>query len=124
MKPRLEVLDAAQAAVLSRMAGAMAREGFYLAGGTGVALHLGHRRSVDLDWFTSSALADPLQHAGRLRTEGLVVTDVETQRGALHARLDGVRVSFIEYRYPLLREAEPLGDTGARVAAVGDLAAM
>ena len=123
MKPRLEVLEAAQAAVLARMGAAMTREGFCLANGTAVALHLGHRRSVDLDWFTSSALEDPLQL--RKRTEGtLVMTDVETQRGTLHARVDGVRVSFIEYRYPLLREAEPLGDTGARVAALDDLAAM
>jgi hypothetical protein len=124
LKPRLEVLDAAQAAVLARMGNAMAREGFYLAGGTAVALHLGHRRSVDLDWFTPSALADPLQHADRMRAEGLALTDVETQRGTLHARLDGVRVSFIEYRYPLLRDAEPLGATEARVAALDDLAAM
>jgi len=124
VKPRLEVLDAAQVAVLARMGSVMAREGFYLAGGTAVALHLGHRRSVDLDWFTPSALADPLQHADRMRAEGLALTDVETQRGTLHARIDGVRVSFIEYRYPLLRGAEPLGDTEARVAALDDLAAM
>ena len=25
---------------------------FYLAGGTALALHYGHRESVDLDWFT------------------------------------------------------------------------
>ncbi len=26
-------------------------KGFYLAGGTGLALHLGHRESIDLDFF-------------------------------------------------------------------------
>lgn len=124
MKPRLEVLDAAQAALLGRLGASMTRDGFYLAGGTAVALHLGHRRSVDLDWFTPSALADPLQHAGRLRREGLVLTDVETQRGTLHAQVDGVRVSFIEYLYPLLKETELLGATGARVATLDDLGAM
>ncbi len=124
MKPHLEVLDAAQAAVLARMGSVMAREGFYLAGGTAVALHLGHRRSVDLDWFTPSALADPLQQTGRMRKEGIALTDVETQRGTLHARVDGVRVSLIEYLYPLLKEAEPLGATGSRVAALDDLGAM
>ena len=30
--------------------------GFYLAGGTGLALHLGHRRSEDLDLFREAAL--------------------------------------------------------------------
>lgn len=29
---------------------------FYLVGGTAVALHIGHRRSVDFDLFTSAAL--------------------------------------------------------------------
>lgn len=124
LKPHLEVLDTAQAALLGRMGATMARDGFYLAGGTAVALHLGHRRSLDLDWFTPSALADPLQHAARMRKAGLSLADVETQRGTLHARVDGVRVSLIEYLYPLLTEAEPLGATGARVAALDDLGAM
>lgn len=124
MNPRLEVLEAAQAAVLVRMGARMARDGFHLAGGTAVALHLGHRRSVDLDWFTTSALADPLQHAGRLRADGIVLEDVETQRGTLHASADGVRVSLIEYRYALLSKPEPLGATGAVIASLDDLAAM
>jgi hypothetical protein len=124
LKPHLEVLDARQADVLARLAGPMTRDGFYLAGGTAVALHLGHRRSVDLDWFTTSPLADPLQYAGRLRAEGLALADAQVQRGTLHAQIDGVRVSVLEYRYPLLRETAPLGDTGARVAALEDLSAM
>jgi hypothetical protein len=123
--PHFETLDPVQARLLTRMGAAMARDGFYLAGGTAVALHLGHRRSVDLDWFTESAapLADPLQYAGRLRAD-FAVTDVATQAGTLHARLEGVRVSWIEYRYPPLRDAEALGDTGAVVASLEDLAAM
>lgn len=32
-------------------------EGFYLAGGTGLALQLGHRRSVDLDLFRQTEFA-------------------------------------------------------------------
>lgn len=124
MKPRFEVLDPAQSALLKRMGGLLTRDGFHLGGGTAVALHLGHRRSVDLDWFTTSSLPDPLQHVARLRAAGLALTDVEVQRGTVHARADGVRVSLIEYLYPLLKEPEPLGDTGARVAALEDLSAM
>jgi len=106
------------------MGSVMARDGFHLAGGTAVALHLGHRRSVDLDWFTPGVLDDPLRYAGRLRAEGIALTDVATQRGTLHGGIEGVRVSLIEYRYPLLEETQPLGETGARVAALPDLAAM
>jgi len=124
LKPHLEVLDAAQAALLARLGRTMTQDGFYLAGGTAVALHLGHRRSVDLDWFTPAALADPLQYVARLRAQGLALADAETQRGTVHARIDGVRVSLIEYRYPLLAEAVPLGETEARIATLDDLAAM
>lgn len=35
---------------------------FYLAGGTALALQIGHRISKDLDWFSASA---PLDRAGR-----------------------------------------------------------
>ena len=34
--------------------------GFYLAGGTALAIHYGHRISVDLDWFTPEAFEDSL----------------------------------------------------------------
>jgi len=33
-------------------------QNFYLAGGTGLALHIGHRRSTDLDFFSHASL-DP-----------------------------------------------------------------
>jgi hypothetical protein len=106
------------------MAAPTRRDGFYLGGGTAVALHLGHRRSVDLDWFTACALPDPLQYAGRLRGEGLALMDVAAQRGTLHGQLDGIRVSFLEYRYPLLVQPVEAEGLGAQVAALEDLAAM
>lgn len=34
--------------------------GFYLAGGTAVALHVGHRRSVDFDWFAPRFPGQPV----------------------------------------------------------------
>ena len=46
-----EVLPDEQFACLLRLAPAATGMGFYLAGGTAVALHLGHRRSIDFDWF-------------------------------------------------------------------------
>ena len=55
-----EVLARRQERVLSEIGPLLTRRGFYLAGGTAVALHLGHRRSVDLDWFTAGKL-DPVR---------------------------------------------------------------
>jgi hypothetical protein len=58
-----EVLAPRRQRVLARVGPLLTRHGFYLAGGTAVALHLGHRRSVDLDWFTAARLPDPLRLA-------------------------------------------------------------
>jgi len=46
------ILPPAQQAVLERLSGLDEVRSFYLAGGTALALQLGHRRSVDLDFFS------------------------------------------------------------------------
>jgi hypothetical protein len=51
-----EILTERQRKALRLLGPRTAPDGFYLAGGTAIALHLGHRRSVDFDWFR----ADPL----------------------------------------------------------------
>src|ERR1700730_7121026 len=73
---------------------------FYLAGGTGLALHLGHRRSVDLDFFVAEhfneeSLIQKLQH---LKGFALVSKEPAT----IHATVRETKVSFITYEYPLL----------------------
>jgi hypothetical protein len=59
MRPRWEVLGAEQRRVLERLAPEVDRRGFYLAGGTALALRLGHRESEDFDWFAPSGIDDP-----------------------------------------------------------------
>lgn len=54
----VEILTATQVEVLRAIAPFAKQSGFYLSGGTAVALHLGHRRSIDFDWF-SPADFDP-----------------------------------------------------------------
>jgi len=98
--------------------------GFYLGRGTAVALHLGHRRSVDLDWFTGSPVADPMALYGILRDGGLETTRARVEPGTLHAVLSGVKVSFMEYRYPLLQHLCPMGGADCDVASLDDLACM
>ncbi|MFZ2959104.1 MAG: nucleotidyl transferase AbiEii/AbiGii toxin family protein [Candidatus Ozemobacteraceae bacterium] len=92
---------------------------FYLAGGTALALHLGHRCSVDLDFFTDDVfdgmkLADSLTNlGGELRTQ---------QEDTLHAMLDEVKCSFFRYPYPRLESFHSF--SGINLAAVPDIAAM
>lgn len=73
---------------------------FYLAGGTGLALHLGHRRSVDLDFFLAKhfnedSLIQKLQHLERFAL-------VSKESATIHATVRETKVSFITYEYPLL----------------------
>jgi hypothetical protein len=119
-----EVLQGPQADALRLLARPVAEAGFYLAGGTALALHLGHRRSVDFDWFTQEPLPDPLVLAQHLRDAGIPFTTVSTERGTLHGTTAGVRVTFLEYRYPLLKPTVFRADLGCPLAALEDIACM
>jgi hypothetical protein len=50
LDPKFEVLPAAQQQIWNVLAAAP-RLGFVLYGGTAIALHLGHRRSIDFEFF-------------------------------------------------------------------------
>lgn len=50
----IQVLDEPKRTTITVQAPVVARGRFYLAGGSALALHLGHRVSNDLDWFTPS----------------------------------------------------------------------
>ena len=52
-----EVLPADSTGAADELASRSVLEGFYLADGTGLALHFGHRRSVDLDLFRETEFA-------------------------------------------------------------------
>lgn len=93
---------------------------FYLAGGTAVALHLGHRISVDFDFFTPQSfdvnyLESELQTFNTYRRERLAQ---DTLLGAL----EDVRISFFRYHYKLLDA--PVSFLGTQILQLPDLAAM
>jgi hypothetical protein len=99
-------------------------ETFYLAGGSAVALHLGHRRSLDLDLFSERGSAEDLEalRAAAVATLGDVRVLQETET-SLRLLIGGVPVDAVRYPYPLL-EAPVVGPYGFRVAGLRDLAAM
>lgn len=124
MRLHEEALAAAQRRVLRRLGGATTPRGFYLGGGTAVALQLGHRRSVDFDWFSAVALGDALTLARSLEADGLRVRVEQTGPGTLHATMSRVRVTFLEYRYPLLHSPLEWPEYGCLIASLDDLACM
>jgi predicted nucleotidyltransferase component of viral defense system len=95
---------------------------FYLAGGTALALQLGHRKSVDLDFFTPtediSTIASPLMDS--LRT--LSPTIADTSWGNLVLVANNVKVGFYGYGYELLAPLIEADDV--RMASVFDIGLM
>lgn len=106
--------------VMERLAGiAEIGSTFYLAGGTALALYLGHRESRDIDLFSSKAFDVEKLSRRVLDLEGRILAQEE---GTLHAVIDGIRVSFLYYPYNLLH---PLtGFRGLQVASMEDIACM
>lgn len=116
-----EILTGAQQTVLGLLSRIPEAQTFYLAGGTGLALHLGHRRSRDFDLFRAKEF-QPQDLLTRLRELEEVQVLQETA-GTLTVALRGIPTSFFHYGYPLLR---PLHETpwAIGLAHADDIAAM
>ncbi len=92
---------------------------FYLAGGTALALQLGHRQSSDLDWFTPNfpKMQLLLQHLHKYK-----IAITQTAPGTLDCLIDGVKVSFMEYTYPMIKHL--IEFDGIKMAHTLDIACM
>jgi hypothetical protein len=78
---------------------------FYLAGGTGLALHLGHRFSIDLDFFSESpeVLGSDERAALRLALEDRTLAITQDKEGTLVASWKDVGISFFRLdQYPVI----------------------
>lgn len=73
---------------------------FYLAGGTALAIQLGHRESIDLDWFCQKDFSNQ-KIKGSLSELGNFKLYSE-EDGTLHGELDSVKITFLRYKYNLL----------------------
>ena len=124
MKLHVEALSSRQALVLKAIGPVLERRGFYLAGGTGLALHLGHRRSIDFDFFSGERLGDMLVLADSLRDEGVSLVVDSVGRGTLHCAVRGIRTAILEYRYATLKPPRHLGEFGCALASLDDIATM
>ena len=118
------VLGARQRRVLKHLGPLMTKDSFFLAGGTAIALYLGHRESVDLDWFAERAFGDGVQLAAELKAAGVKLSVRGSDRGTLHASVSGVQVSFLEFRYPLLEPLRYFHEGDCQIASLDDLACM
>lgn len=91
-----------------------------LVGGTSLALQIGHRKSVDLDFFgevdgDNDALVGDLRNLGNL----MVLKD----SSHIHIYLlNNIKIDIVDYAYPWLNEAIRID--GIQLAGLTDIAAM
>jgi predicted nucleotidyltransferase component of viral defense system len=75
--------------------------GFYLAGGTALALQIGHRTSIDFDFYTEKKF-DSQKLYKLLEKKLKRVTLLGKDEDTLLVRIQNVSASFFRYPYPLI----------------------
>jgi len=94
---------------------------FYMVGGTAIALHLGHRRSIDFDLFSPANLG---KH--RIKSKLLQIpfkqVPIFEDYDQLHLQINKVKVTFFSYPYPILHPVKV--DTVITIPTLLSLASM
>lgn len=106
--------------LLKRLESEPFMDSFSLAGGTALALYLGHRVSVDLDLFTPESF-DEKQLEFSLRHKYGFQTKFTAQH-TLKGTIGGVKIDCIAHRYKSLRP--PHMESGLRLYDMEDIIAM
>ncbi len=77
-------------------------DGYYLAGGTALALQLNHRQSLDFDFFAKKHIPrTQLAKVERVFRGHRIIPSINN-RDELTVLVDGVKFSFISYPFPVL----------------------
>lgn len=116
----LDILDRKRKKFLSQF-GFLRKYGFYMAGGTALALQIGHRQSLDFDFYTEKEF-DNKKLFLELEKRFKKVILIQKQEQTLIVRINEVEISFFHYSYPLICALIKLEEI--YLAAEQDIAAM
>ena len=96
---------------------------FELVGGTALALHIGHRISVDIDLFCKNNFeVRPIKECLLDHFAGHQITFDYEAKNTLIGSIDAIKIDFIRHAYPTLKSAETR--EGVRLSSMEDIAAM
>lgn len=95
-------------------------DSFYLVGGTALSLMLGHRKSIDLDFFSINGF-DTQELIDHLRLNYKFELDY-VSKNTVKGEVEGVQLDFITHQYPLTEEIKEV--EGIRMANFLEIAAM
>jgi len=117
----LSILSRKQLKLLEQL-GFLKKHGFYLAGGTALALQIGHRTSLDFDFYIPKSF-DSAKLYSILEKRFKKVILLEKDKDTLIVKINDIIVSFFKYKYPLIK---PLIEEGnfPPLASKEDIAAM
>ncbi|MEO0787768.1 MAG: nucleotidyl transferase AbiEii/AbiGii toxin family protein [Bacteroidota bacterium] len=93
---------------------------FLLVGGTALALQIGHRKSIDLDFFSTEQI-DLAPIPDILKEYGTTNVTNQSKR-VLNTFVRDIKVDFVSYQYPLI--SKPITENGIILCSVRDIAAM
>jgi len=94
--------------------------GFYLVGGTSLALQLNHRNSIDIDLFTQSDFDD--NAIIELLQKNYKTEEIFRRKNTIITLLNSVKTDFIKHDYPLINT--PITEEGITYLGKEDIAAM
>lgn len=116
----LETVESSTLELLKKLQRLPVLEQTRLVGGTALALQLGHRKSIDLDFFgTIDCEAKYLRES----IAGIASLTILKESPHIHIYIvDGIKVDIVNYKYPWLDDV--VLEQGLRLASVSDIAAM
>jgi predicted nucleotidyltransferase component of viral defense system len=120
----LEILGHQQQRTLQELGPALRPLRAYLVGGTALALHLGHRRSVDMDFFLYGALSEPRTLVRELRAARIPVRVRDISEKAIQGSVRKIKLTIMSYDHLRLRRTVRCSSLNCELAAMDDLAAM
>jgi predicted nucleotidyltransferase component of viral defense system len=97
--------------------------GFSLVGGTALALRLGHRKSVDLDFFSEDKFEIPAMRneLKKYFGERINIVSSEKNRLGIFSTVDGLKIDICKHPFPLIRPL--VTEEGIRFWSFEDIAA-
>ena len=115
-----KILPVEQQRLLKLLSGESFLKDWYLAGGTCLALYLGHRQSFDFDFFlptdfNTSNIVNILTRIGRYERSN-------EEKNTVNGMLNGVKISFLGYKYDMIEDFGSF--EGVNLAGIRDIAAM
>jgi hypothetical protein len=114
-----DILNVNQQALLPLMA--QFRREYYLVGDTAIALHIGHRRSVDFDMFKPTVL-NHKRNLDRIVASGVRYQVTRRVAEQMNLIVGGVKLTFFQYPFPVV--AEDVFGNVFRMPSLLSLAAM